>query len=92
MPEYTKTNWQNGDIITAEKLNNIEDGISKIRTFVFEFTVSSNGLGHWRAQTEPGLTAIDLLSAKWIAGPYADSYTSYIPIYYDPTSTIIRLL
>ena len=25
---YTKTTWQNGDIITAEKLNNIENGIS----------------------------------------------------------------
>ena len=24
---YTKTNWQNGDIITAEKMNNIENGI-----------------------------------------------------------------
>lgn len=26
--DYTKTNWQNGDIITAEKLNHIEDGIA----------------------------------------------------------------
>lgn len=25
---YEKTTWQNGDIITAEKLNNIEDGIA----------------------------------------------------------------
>lgn len=24
---YTKTNWQSGDVITAEKLNNIERGI-----------------------------------------------------------------
>ena len=24
---YTKTTWQNGDLITAEKMNNIEDGI-----------------------------------------------------------------
>ena len=24
---YTKTTWQNGDTITAEKLNNMEDGI-----------------------------------------------------------------
>lgn len=29
MSDYIKTNWQNGDIITAEKLNNIENGIAK---------------------------------------------------------------
>ena len=26
---YNKTTWQNGDTITAEKLNNIEEGIEK---------------------------------------------------------------
>ena len=25
---YTKTNWETGDIITAEKLNHMEDGIA----------------------------------------------------------------
>lgn len=25
---YNKTNWQNGDIITADKLNNLENGVS----------------------------------------------------------------
>lgn len=24
---YTKTNWQTGDIVTAEKLNNLENGV-----------------------------------------------------------------
>lgn len=28
--EYTKTNWQDGDIITADKMNNIENGIKGI--------------------------------------------------------------
>ena len=28
MADYTKTIWENGDIITAEKLNNMEDGIA----------------------------------------------------------------
>ena len=27
---YTKTTWQNGDIITAEKLNNMENGIANV--------------------------------------------------------------
>ena len=28
MSEYIKTEWKNGDVITAEKLNHIEDGIA----------------------------------------------------------------
>ena len=27
---YTKTTWQNGDTITAEKLNHIEDGVENL--------------------------------------------------------------
>lgn len=34
MAEYTQTNWKKGDVITAEKLNNIESGISAIVTSV----------------------------------------------------------
>lgn len=26
---YNKTEWQNGDVITAEKLNNMENGIEE---------------------------------------------------------------
>ena len=32
---YNKNTWQNGDKITAEKLNNIEDGIANITTGAF---------------------------------------------------------
>lgn len=28
--EYIKTNWQDGDIITADKMNNIENGLDAI--------------------------------------------------------------
>jgi len=28
MENYTPTNWKNGDVITSDKLNNIENGIS----------------------------------------------------------------
>lgn len=34
---YTPTNWQTGDVITAEKLNNIENGIASIMPEIFEF-------------------------------------------------------
>ena len=27
---YNKTNWKTGDVISAEKLNNIEDGITNV--------------------------------------------------------------
>ena len=31
---YTKQTWQTGDIVTAEKLNNIEDGIFDIDSMI----------------------------------------------------------
>lgn len=36
---YEKTNWNTGDKITAEKLNNIEDGIANITTGVFPILI-----------------------------------------------------
>ena len=33
---YTPTEWNSGDVITAEKLNNIESGISNTRLIVEE--------------------------------------------------------
>lgn len=46
---YTPTNWQTGDIITAEKLNKLENGVAGGGSDVFEvnFTVEVN----W--ETEP---------------------------------------
>ena len=32
---YVKTDWETGDIITAEKLNNIENGVANIGAGVF---------------------------------------------------------
>ena len=32
---YNKTNWATGDIVTADKLNNIEDGIANGNNWVF---------------------------------------------------------
>lgn len=31
---YNKTTWQTGDVITAEKLNNIEEGIENNRSLI----------------------------------------------------------
>ena len=41
---YEKTEWQNGDIITAEKLNNMEDGIANAGVLVVRLSISTNTL------------------------------------------------
>ena len=28
--DYTKTTWKTGDVITAEKMNNLEDGVEDL--------------------------------------------------------------
>lgn len=38
---YNKTNWQAGDIVTAEKLNNIEGGVERNDIFVIPVQASS---------------------------------------------------
>lgn len=52
---YEKTTWQNGDIITAEKLNNIENGIAnisnKISTITFTYHEDEN-LPYWTCDWE----------------------------------------
>ena len=39
---YEKNTWSNGDIITAEKLNHIEDGISDTKIFLAERTLDES--------------------------------------------------
>lgn len=39
---YNKTTWETGDVITAEKLNNIENGIAGIKG-VLPITTSEDG-------------------------------------------------
>lgn len=47
--DYTKTNWQSGDVITAEKLNNMENGIEDAsaagaNVIIVPMTVENNRL------------------------------------------------
>jgi len=37
---YVRQAWKTGDIITAEKLNNIEDGIVTNKNFIIKSTIS----------------------------------------------------
>ncbi len=42
---YTKTVWENGDVITKEKLNNIENGISSVAPAMFEIQYTNDNRG-----------------------------------------------
>ena len=37
---YNKTTWATGDIVTSEKLNNIENGVSGNEPFIVNFTLN----------------------------------------------------
>ena len=39
---YVKTVWTKGDVITAAKLNNIEEGIENAEAFIVESTIDTN--------------------------------------------------
>lgn len=43
MTEYTPTVWQNGDAITAEKLNKIENRIKEIQNIERVWNINSSG-------------------------------------------------
>ena len=38
---YTKTTWQNGDLITAQKLNKLEQGVAAISHLLFPVNVEA---------------------------------------------------
>ena len=77
---YTKQTWQNGDIITAEKLNHIEDGI----------TASSNGFGvlivtvslkdNVRSLDKTWREIADALEQGWYIGVKESEYDEEFPI------------
>ena len=71
---YTKTNWQTGDTITAEKLNNIESGVKRsvdgavapIQVDPYKTDGSEYNWDYWIVRDHnigAGLTAQDLLDA-----------------------------
>ena len=39
---YTKTTWQNGDLITAQKLNKLEQGVAAISHLLFPVNVEAS--------------------------------------------------
>lgn len=41
--EYTPTEWKNGDVITAEKLNKLEQGIANSNSGMLEVIMTAKG-------------------------------------------------
>ena len=39
---YTKTTWAKGDVITATKLNNMENGIANATPFIIEYVIEGS--------------------------------------------------
>lgn len=60
---YTPTTWKDGDIITAEKLNKIENGIAGDVVWV-EITVAPEGESGTRLQSSYGEIEEALLAGK----------------------------
>lgn len=68
---YTKNNWHTGDIVTAAKLNNMEDGIAGV-----EAEVSSVVANPTLAGTEDDLTGLQVGDTKYKVGGGLPSYTN----------------
>ena len=48
---YEKQIWANGDVITAEKLNHIEDGITSNNAWIIEMTLVQDGYDVYLSST-----------------------------------------
>lgn len=82
---YTKTIWADGDIITAQKMNNIENGIEGLEnqqggSNTLIITHTGNEPQYTFAQTQTGLGVADLAQALFV---YDTSYShsACYPIY-----------
>ena len=65
--EYMKTSWQDGDIITADKMNNIENGIKDVGDTIGELKENLNAVD-LSAITSSGI----MITATNMASTYSD--------------------
>ena len=67
---YTPTEWKDGDIITAEKLNKIENGISTSASPLIIYLESAN---RYTTIIDTNLTTVDFINAIIITIEASDS-------------------
>lgn len=72
---YEKTNWKNGDIITAQKLNKIENNIEK---FFFCSKDTSTGLTLGETTYNDIKNAVDNGKLPILIDPYNYTYYYYL--------------
>ena len=84
---YNKTTWNNGDVITSQKMNNIQTGIEEIsnasggssnRPTIYEFLLNTSGTGSHYAEGPTGLTYDDF-AGVWIQFNRPNAYGEPIP-------------
>lgn len=91
---YEKHSWETGELITAEKLNNLEDGSD--RFFTFKITVTQDGessapiftkntsFAEIKAAMLAGKVVIATISAE--DSGVMTSYETYFPVYEPPVT------
>lgn len=87
MSEYIKTEWNTGDVITADKLNHIEDGIAnrsggenagaEHQIFVSRLPYAEEN-SRFDRQYEPGLSIMDLVNSDFITSNEVIDGSEYI--------------
>ena len=76
---YEKTTWATGDIITAEKMNNIENGIASAENKLIKINATVSGSGITLGKTWQEI--YDLMSAGSVVYTFAagdESVTNFI--------------
>lgn len=83
---YVKTTWETGDVITAAKLNNIEDGIAAIKG-VMPITISGDETATLSATWQQINDAIGSMTPVFVFAPEYNSM-SYMVVFaeYDAGS------
>ncbi len=85
---YIKTQWKTGDVITSEKLNNIEDGISRTNAIELDLGTTSDNIGKSFNEIEDGLLSGCLFYyKKYDNTGYELRKIDVVALGYDPTIT-----
>lgn len=87
---YTPTNWQNGDTITAEKLNNIENGIVGVETDVSQLKSQINEIDGIVYKPTGNLLDFGYVGGTWEQGGIgnANPYMCRTKINVTPNTTL----
>lgn len=84
---YNKTTWANGDVITAEKLNNIEQGIADSNDVVYINYTDDNEKGEHRLSCDVDFS--DIYSAFTNSKTIIVKYQNHLYQLYEATDQVV---